>query len=226
MNTLFLLLATSALAANDFGKIPTQFCEHVLEVASRTPDCEQNKVFNDSAAACYAKLEALEKQYGQEADAIAKAAASSQQGKLTGGKGEYEFSKRALPHLRALASLSQKQVLEYKDYLPLPPDEELGDTSDPVAASNNIPCRKNAREGLDKTAAEFGAKIARFDERLKQATQMEAQLKGASSDFSSTGPEIKLKSGPVNSVIHGTPKEGPDSGVSGLQEQKARENQP
>ena len=203
----FLLAAMPAFALE--LKMPSVFCEHGEQVVTRVSDCGANGQFSQAAAACIQKIEALERELGKKAQAIAEASVGSQQGKVSAGQSGYAYSTEALRYLYGVAGLALLELKEYPRYVVTPGDFLGNHGMDPFERIDRMECFGGVQRQIQAEIQSLQAKQARFLARRSEAQGMENSLRQSSG-------KLEGKSG---SVLGGARVSGP--GAKGKDQNKS-----
>lgn len=226
---LSIAIATPALAAKDFSKPPVRFCEEAGKISAKVEDCETNDLYLEQGEKCLDALDAESKEVaGVVPAAFAANKKQKQKEKFNTSKVGYTATSASLEYLISITNTAMAEIKGYKENLMLPPDadepEATGMSTDAYLASTD--CYAMNKKNLDSLLEDFDKRLG----QLKGAKQI-ADASGATSATSEE--RSKMSSG--TDLIQG--KEGPraapgltgqehktiDSGVSGMEKQKKRE---
>lgn len=218
-------LALPALADDPkyLGAAPKSYCMSGEAVAAKVKSCNDNSVFLQALKQCFDDFKQLrksttadlEKRYGT---------AGGQKGDFASHAQNTKEAAAAHDYLIAVGEMATKELDEYFDWIEHP-DDAMNDNE--IMAE---PCFMENASAMDKLLYEFEDEVT----AMKKARQIEAAHSAISgknvkkidaSSIPGAPPVVHSTHGKGSADVTGTPKKGIDSGVSGLKEQKAREQQ-
>lgn len=209
------------------------FCPSFADLKLNMRDCDDNFALSKRADACLSlfttEIIALRGQLDKQLKGEAEKGKAEQSGTLSTTGSMLDRTVQELDRVIGNGEIAKAAVGSYKNNLSLPEDyDQPGLLGMSTAKYLSVePCYATPKRIVDENIAVLNLMVDDLRKTRKEVASKSGAVKAESTDFSSTGNAPKLqgqKPGNLPPVIQGEDRKSIDSGVSGMEKQKKRED--